>query len=352
MKMKQNSVNKEAVKVFLLSLVFGLVILFLFDTASAQTSLCSLSISLVNQDPYPAIPDSYVDVLFQVSGVNNPNCYGARLQLLPSYPFSLDTNDSLKTLDGNTWVSGYKNDWMVPYKVRVDKDALDGISEIEVAYAPGTWDVGSFIYKKFNITIEDSRTNFDAVIQEVSNSDVSIAIANAGKNTANSVVVRIPEQEYFRATGTDGQMVGNLESGDYTIVSFSVSAIAAQGAYQRRANNSGASAQPPTQTQQANNLKFDIYYTDNLGERRVVNMALPVRMSANSSIMGIFSGSRQVGMRNNNKSLLSNLYIWAPVLLALIIAAFFIHRKIKHSKEASISHSKETPDWISKKEKK
>ncbi len=349
--MEKSLDDRKSGKIFVLSILLGIAILSVLNLVSAQTNPCSLSISLVNQDPSPAIPDSYVNILFQVSGVNNPNCYGARFQLIPSYPFSLDTNDALRTLDGNTWISGYKNDWMVPYKVRVDKDALDGISEIEVAYAPGIWEAGSFTYKKFNITIEDSRTNFDAVIQEVSSSDVSIAIANAGKNTANSVVVRIPEQEYFRATGTDGQMVGNLESGDYTIVSFSVSAIGTQGAYQRRANNSNQTpTQPPTQTQQAQNLKFDIYYTDNLGERRVVNMALPVRMSTNSSIMGIFSGSRQTG--RSTKSFWSNWYIWAPVLLVLVVAAFFIYRKRKHAKEASKVHSKETPDWINKKEKK
>ncbi len=349
--MEKSLEDRKSGKIFVLSILLGIAILSVLNLVSAQTNPCILSISLVNQDPSPTIPDSYVNILFQVSGVNNPNCYGARFQLIPSYPFSLDTNDALRTLDGNTWVSGYKNDWMVPYKVRVDKDALDGISEIEVAYAPGTWDASSFIYKKFNITIKDSRTNFDAVIQEVSSSDVSIAIANAGKNTANSVVVRIPEQEYFRATGTDGQMVGNLVSGDYTLVSFSISAIGTQGAYQRRANNSNQNlTQPPTQTQQANNLKFDIYYTDNLGERRVVNMALPVRMSANSSIMGIFSGNRQTGMRNT--TLWSNPYIWVPVVLVLATAAFVLYRKRKHAKETSKVHSKETPDWINKKEKK
>ena len=76
-----------------------------------------------------------------------------------------------------------------------------------------------------DIDVADAQTNFDLVVQDSTSSEVSLAIANVGKNTANSMIVRIPEQNGFRVTGTNGQMVGNLDSGDYTIASFSLAAI-------------------------------------------------------------------------------------------------------------------------------
>lgn len=346
-----NLKNEDVAKVFALSIIIGFILLALLNLVSVQASnVCELNVSLINQDPYPAIPDSYVNLVFQVSGVNNDVCNGAKIELLPSYPFSIDdNNNSLRVLSGNTWIANSKNEWMVAYKVRIDKDALDGDSEIEVGFVSGRADAGSYIHKKFSVTIEDSRTNFDAVIQEVSGSAVSIAIANAGKNTANSVVVRIPDQEYFATTGTNGQMVGNLKSGDYTIVSFEVSKVGAQRVPQQNNNSNPNFAQQ--QANQESPLKFDIYYTDSLGIRRAVNMELPVKMSStNSSMAAFFSGNRQ-GLRNN--SLLSNQYIIVPVILVIIvIVAFVIYKKRKHAKMISRTQSKEMPDWINKKDHK
>jgi hypothetical protein len=133
-----------------------------YDSANA----CSLNVSLINQDPNPAVPGSYVDIVIQVSGVQNSQCKGAQLQLVSSYPFSLDDN-SIKTLSGSTYASDSSNVWNIPYSIRVDKDALDGDSEIEVHYNSG--DSGkalldSYQSKKFAIKIKDSRTTFDADI--------------------------------------------------------------------------------------------------------------------------------------------------------------------------------------------
>lgn len=347
--MKRDLKNKDVARVFALLVIIGFILIALLNLVSAQTSnVCDLKASIINQDPYPAVPEEYVNLVFQVSGVDNAHCSGARFELVPSYPFSLDGQNSANVLSGDTWMANQKNEWMVAYKVRVDKDALNGISQVEVAYSPGNGDANSYIHEKFNVTIEDSRTNFDAVIQDVSGSDVSIAIANAGENTANSVVVRIPQQQSFMTTVTDGQMVGNLESGDYTIVSFSLSKIAAQRLPGQ--NNNSRTNFTQQQINQQSNLKFDIYYTDNIGVRRIVNMELPVSMSSNSTMANFFAGNRAV--TRTNRSLFSSWYIYGPIIIVIAIAAFVIYRKRKHAKNISKTHSKETPDWISKKESK
>ena len=112
--------------------------------------------------------------------------------------------------------------------------------------------------KDFNITITDVQTDFDVVIQEASGTQVSIGIVNIGKNTANSLIVRIPQQENFRASGTSEQIVGNFAAGDYTIVSFNIISIArnARNATLPR-NFTQFSSQNASQP-----LKIQIDYTD------------------------------------------------------------------------------------------
>ena len=273
---------------------------------SAQET-CNLQVTLLNQDPYPAIPDSYVKLVFQVSGLSDPSCKGARFEILPSYPFSLDTGDALRTLDDTTWTSSnFKSDWMVPYKLRVDADALDGETEIEVRASPGSWGITqNFIRKVFPITIQDARTDFDAVVQDVSGSSVSIALANTGKYAANSVVVRIPEQEGFSAVGTDGQMVGNLASGDYTVVSFEL-------------KEKGSSD---------SKLLFDIYYTDSLGKRRIVTKELPIDLNSNSIISSLDSSMLTQKNQGFFSSLASNWVFWIVAIAVLGLTGWYYWKK-------------------------
>lgn len=293
----------------------GLLLFFIFFNlnlvfASADPQLsgeCSLGITMINQDPYPAIPGEYVNVVFQISGVSSGQCDGARFELIQDYPFFLDDDDGLRILDDSTYIKDYNNDWMIAYKIRVDENALDGTTILTVHYSPGNSDSGSYIEKKFDIEIEDSRTNFDAVIQETTDSETAIAIANIGKYTANSVVVRIPEQDYFKATGTSGQMVGNLEAGDYTIVNFALTRI-------------------PSKNQEDNTLKFDIYYTDGLGLRRTVNMEISLG-SENSVLTNNISVPYQEFGGRNMRSSNNNIYLTLAIVLMVLIIGFVLYKK-------------------------
>lgn len=331
-----------------LTVLFSAFFLFMmitninFVSAAYGDSSCNPVIKIVSQDPIPSIPDSYVKLIFEVSNLGN--CYGFAVKLNPEYPFSLDTgSDSIQTIENIPSSSGYKSAWDVPYKIRIASDALDGEYNLKLTYHEGSGrDFETFaIEKMFNITIQDSRTKFDAVIQESAGSDVSIAIANIGKYTANSVVVRIPEQESFIVSGTDGQMVGNLESGDYTIVGFSVASKVTAPRNMTRGSS------PSNSPVQSSNLKFDVYYTDNIGERRIVNMELPLN-SGNSTMMSGFPG------RKTSSSSWSSWYT-ILIILVIFIGGCWIYKKYPKkirdflskiiSKKPDKSLSK-IPDWI------
>lgn len=326
--------KKTPILIMLFAVVFAGLVSAMGDAA------CSPSVTLLNQGPYPGMPDSYVKLVLMVTGVSGSNCEkGAWVKLIPSYPFSLDGEEALRTLESSTFIANQNSNWMVPYRLRVDKDALEGDYDIEVHFGANgiSSPTGSYHVKFFNASIDDSRTKFDALVQEVSSSDVTIALANAGKNVANSVVVRIPEQEDFRVTGTDGQMVGNLASGDYTVVGFS---IAPKGQMNR--NMTGQDFQQ-IQTQEMKNLKIDIYYTDSLGERRVVNTELPLDMMGSMNMTGF--GARRTTATQSTFSL-SSLLSW-QIIVALLLGvtiAFVIARRMYKGGKAHASVS-EVPDW-------
>ena len=52
--------------------IFILVIAIIF-LSSNVSAVCNLDASLINQDPYPAIPGDYVTIVFQLAGVENPD---------------------------------------------------------------------------------------------------------------------------------------------------------------------------------------------------------------------------------------------------------------------------------------
>jgi hypothetical protein len=351
--------NKLLIAIAMISMaaILFMTLISNVSLAAAAVAACNPDIKLVNQDPNPAVPGEYVKVLFEVSGLGNTECNGFAVKLMPEYPFSLDPNynNTIQSLEGSTYLDySTKTTWMISYKLRIADDALDGDYPLKVRYHIGSsedFETLPYAEKSFDIAIEDSRTNFDAVIQETSGSDVSIAIANTGKYTANSVVVRIPEQAYFKVKGTDGQMVGNLISGDYTIVGFSISPKAtgfpniSKGSMPNNFQN--ISKGTPDNLKEPTKLKVDLYYTDSLGERRIVNMELPLNLALNLSSNGYSALKKSTG----NNSLLSKWYAWV-ILIVIILVLFGFYNKFRgrikskffglHKKYAS----DKTPDWV------
>src|SRR3990167_209252 len=97
---------------------------------------CGLDISLLNQDPYPTVPGDYVKVVFQISGLSDPSCQDVDFWFDDSYPFTLDPGLEKKILlKSGTYVQDYSDVVLAPYKLRVDKEALDGNSEIRTFYS-------------------------------------------------------------------------------------------------------------------------------------------------------------------------------------------------------------------------
>ena len=289
----------------------------------------NIQISKLKYEPYPVNPGEYVNIWIKAENLGTGYTEDLTFELLPKFPFSLDSDTAVKSF-GKLGYGKQEEDEtvVVEYKVKVDEDATEGTNEIELRFNTDGGD--SWFYRTFNIEVTEARTDFDLVIQEVDEQQVSIAIANTGKNVAYSVIVKVPEQDYFETIGTSGQMVGNLENGDYTMVSFEL--------------------KEKSRTPGKKTLKIQIDYTDAIGERRSLIKEIIYEAGAmtlpSAAMNGEMSEEERESMREQfagrmggrfpmtpaEKEIYQEWWFWA-IILAVLFVAWKVFKKIKERKK-------------------
>jgi hypothetical protein len=273
-----------------LSFIFVLVFIFSFTNISAA---CNLDVSLINQDPYPAIPGEYVKLVFQVSGVDNSECGIIEFELLEQYPLVFDPNEKrIYSVDSGIYHRNYKSFLLATYKVRVDSDAMDGDNPIETSYRYGSRSVD--FQKQFNINIEDTRADFEIYVKDYDfkTNQMTLEILNIAKVDVEALTLEISNQENIQIKGSKTNIIGDLDSNDYTTANFE--AIPQKGEFEVK-----------------------IYYTDNIGERRSLEKSVS------------FESEYFEGMAEDQKDNSSWTYfIWLAVVL-LIIYYFWKRNKKK-----------------------
>ena len=282
-----------------------LIAVFLFSFAGISEVKANLErhaaidISLLNQDPYPAEPNNYVELVFKVENIGGVDVNDVLVELLPEYPFSLDAGVSAVKEVGSLTLAQYDEKAVfVKYKVRVDKDAIDGENPIKIRYVYGTngqWI--NYATREYNITVEDTTTDFDVAIQDYSpvTGTLSIAVSNTGDQNADSVTVSLPEQSAITVIGSNKEIIGGIETNDYTVSSFKV--VPKEDAL----------------------IVVHISYTDSIGVRREIDKAVLFKASTYSYKIA----AKETG--TNNRAL---IYIGIGVVgIAIIIVLFRILRK-------------------------
>jgi hypothetical protein len=280
-------------------------------SSTVITGMSYLKTTFINQDPYPADPGSYVNILFQIENIGTESAENTTVELMPQYPFSLDTGTSSVTNIGT--IAGLQtgnNAFQVKYKLRVDDNAINGDNEIKLKVSSGDGSVYKLL--SFNISVSNPRTEFAVVAQD----STTLAIANTGANTASSVIVSIPEQKDFRVSGASSTIIGNLNAGDYTLATFQILPMVNVSAR----NFTAASASD-------NNITVDISYTDTLGIRRIVELEVPFVFSTSGNVTGTFV--RTSGTVGSNSGL---TYIVIGVVGIVVVVAFIKLRTRKRKK--------------------
>ena len=327
--------KNELNKLFIAFVIMILSGLMSFNIISAQdvnytvdSNYGGIQVSSLKYEPYPANPGDYVDVWIKTK-IGSLVDY-AKFEVLDSFPFSVDNSENpIREYED------FSGDVVMHYKVRVDEDAVEGINQLKLKIISSEFSDSGSIYF-MDIEVADAQTDFDLVVQDSTSSEISLAIANIGKNTANSMIVRIPEQDSYKVTGTNGQMIGNLESGDYTITSFSLTSVG---------RNPG-------------NLIVQIDYTDSIGVRRSLLKEVQFGSQSSLNMTGNFSSTTKNFPGGDFPGMQSKKPKWPYFLaggLLLLIIGFFVYGKYKKSiksffnrEKKNVSKDTDVPEWIKK----
>lgn len=141
--------------------IIVLMVLCSFATAMIVPNVNAVKISLINQNPDPVEPGGYAELRFRIENIGGDYAKNVKFELIPEYPFSLDKGVSPILQIGDMYMQQVEEEaYVAYYKVRVDKDAIDGNNKIKARYTTDdglTW----------------SRSNFDIRVQT---SDAIISI--------------------------------------------------------------------------------------------------------------------------------------------------------------------------------
>jgi hypothetical protein len=227
---------------------------------------------------------------------------------------------------------------VVEYTVVADVNADAGLYQLDLTMKLSDDESGgsSLINTTAGIVIGGG-TDFDVVVSESSSGQTSLSVANTGNNPAYSVTVRIPAQRQFRVQDSTASIVGNLDKGDYTIVSFQITSTNASFGGPGSANLSqqeqpseeewqrrGAELSQRNATQ-SNNLRVAIDYTDTTGVRRTVEKAVPIQSVDISSVASPFTP----GMRQRQSIWKNPTLIGTTALVILLSGGFIYYRRRK-----------------------
>jgi len=179
-------------------------------------------------------------------------------------------------------------------------------------------------------------TDFEVALSETSTSSTSFSIANIGSNPATSVSVIILKQEGWTVTGANSVIIGNLNQGDYTVASYTLSSSQAsmavtttgQTGIPKKGNTRPENFTMPQATTESP-LKIQIAYTNTMGERKVVEKE--VSFTAASSSATAMATSFNSGTRMRNQSFLSK-YKWLLIGGTLFVVAVVFFGKYRRNK--------------------
>lgn len=203
-----------------IAIISAIIALVLFTTAGFASPLLKLDVA--KYDPYPVEAGQYAKIWIKAENTGSDPVTDATFVLEPEYPFYLDPSETGVRAYGRI---SSQTDLLLEYKVRVDKDALNGTSKIKLKYQ---LEAGkSWLEKTFDITVTNKPRNPELVplfsgITPIAypggKSELTVDIANVAPGTAYYIIV---EASTLAAVIEKNKVfVGTLEADDFDSVSF------------------------------------------------------------------------------------------------------------------------------------
>jgi hypothetical protein len=200
----------------------GVMLLFLlvFSMVVVSAEACDLSVSLLNQDPYPAVPGDYVKVVFQISGLESDECGNIEFSLLEEYPLEFDPGErGLRKFSDVDYIKDYQSTIQIPFEVRIDADAVDGANPIEVSVQNNN---DAPILETFDLEVDDVRADFEVYVKDYDfkTHELTLEVLNIEKADVEALTISIPKQVNIVVKGPNRVVVGDLDSNEYTTADF------------------------------------------------------------------------------------------------------------------------------------
>ena len=270
-----------------------LLAMFFFATTFAS-ALCEIDVSLLNQDPYPAVPGEKMEAVFTISNIDSAECGTIEFEVINEYPFTVSPGfDNRYIFQSGTFTKDYNSQKIIPIDYIVDNRALDGDTPIEVKYRHSVSSGSSnFLSKTFDIKIEDVKVDFEIFVSDYdfSTKEIKFEILNIGKADIEAVTIEVPKQEGIKVYGSNRENVGDLSSNEDTSSDLRMDI-------------------------NTNKVKLLVSYSDSIQVRRVVEKEITFDAS-------LFEETKETGGKNYTN------WIVAAVVIALILY-FFMRRKKK-----------------------
>jgi hypothetical protein len=234
------------------------------------------------------------------------------------------------------------------YTVIADVNAAPGLYQLNMnlKYQSVNNATTSVINSKAGVFIGGD-TDFDVAFSESTQGATSLSVANTGNNPASSVSIRIPQQQNFMVSGSNSAIIGNLDKGDYTLVSFQIVSRTAdnnasyvarrvQDTTQNVQNFRNTSRNPGMNASQnpnmgGNDLRVIIDYTDTTGARVSVEKNVPINFR--TSTTGISTATGSFNRTSTQTSFIGSTLFWIILIVVVLVGGYFIYRKSKNPKK-------------------
>ena len=221
----------------------------------------------------------------------------------------------------------------VSYIVMADVNADPGLYKLDITLEVEDYDSNVSTISTTAGLFVGGGTDFDVAFSDNSDGEMSFSIANVGNNEAYSVKVSIPEQEGYSVSGSSSTIVGNLEKGDYTIASFTVSQLGAGGmpgtGGAGPGGNAAVASASSANASTSNDLQVLIEYTDSAGQRNTVEKSVQISQSSTATA----GTSMAPGGPGQGSS--SSKYVYVLVL-AVLASGYVVYYRRKHGENPAV----------------
>jgi len=205
------------------------MILSVVTVAAEVAPQPKIQVTLLNQDPDPVKQDEVVEVRFKIENIGKETTENVLVKVVPDFPFSIYSGKS--TVDIGKLKAGQSgaDAVIVDYKLKVDKDAVEGDNEIKLELkVDGLWqaydeddffiDVEDYNFPEIKVYVKDSTINFAG-----QKGEVVVEIANTNLEDIKFLQMSLLESEDFELLSSSNYVyIGDVDSDDTESEEFEI----------------------------------------------------------------------------------------------------------------------------------